>query len=153
MESHRDRDALQEQLHEIERGESASWVVYPPTPFWWALGFGLWAGGLALVIGLMDGLPQALTQLGLVLLMLLSMALDRRRRGTYPTGSPPRELNPAIARMAAGAAVVGGVSWFAGEQLGVWPAVAFAAVGAWAVVAWYEHEYAVIAARVRERVR
>ena len=56
MESNRGRDDLQQQLREIERGESASWVVYPPTPVWWPLGFGVWAGVFALVIALPAGL-------------------------------------------------------------------------------------------------
>ena len=152
MESNRNHDPLHDQLHEIERGESAAWVVYPPTPVWWALGFGLWAGGLALVIGFLDGAVQALTQLGSVLVIFLAIAWDRRRRGTYPSGRPPRELNPAIARMIVGAVVVGGLAWLTGELVSVWLAAAIAAVGAWAVVAWYEHEYAAIAAQVRERL-
>lgn len=152
MENDHERDQLHEQLHEIERGESASWVVYPPTPAWWALGFGVWAGLLALAIGLLDGLVQALVQLLLVLVMGVFVGVDRARRGTYPAGRPPRELTPAIVRMVAGALVVGCVSWLLGEQVGVWLAAAVAALGAWAVVAFYDHEYAVIAARVRERL-
>jgi hypothetical protein len=153
METDGPRSSLRAQLHEIERGESASWVVYPPTPAWWALGFGLWAAALTLVVGLLDGLGNALATLGLVAVMGLAMAWDRRRRGTYPTGSPPRELRPAILRLVLGAVVVGGVAWFAGAQIGLGVAVAVAAVGAWAVVWWYEREYAATAARVRERLR
>lgn len=148
----RQHDELNEQLHAIERGESASWVVYPPTPVWWAIGFGVWAAALALVIGLLDGAPQALVQAALVGVMLLVMAWDRRRRGTYPTGRPPRELHAPIARMVVGALVVGSLAWLLGEQVGVWLAAAVAGVGSWAVVAWYEHEYAAVAARVRERL-
>lgn len=151
METNRDRTPLQEQLHEIERGESASWVVYPPTPFWWAPAFGLWSAALALVVGLLDGIVESLALLGLVAVMFLAMAWDRRRRGTYPSGRPPRELRPAIARLVLGAVVVGGAAWIVGVQVGLGWAVAIAAIGAWAVVAWYEHEYAAIAARVRER--
>ena len=146
------RDPLHEQLHEIERGETAAWVIYPPTPAWWALGLGLWAGAFALVIGFLDGAPQAFTQLVLLLPIGLAVGWDRRRRGTYPSGRPPRELSPAVARMAVGAVVVGGLAWLAGEQVSTWLAAAIAAAGAWAVVAWYEHEYAVVAARVRERL-
>ena len=152
MESNRGRDDLQQQLREIERGESASWVVYPPTPVWWPLGFGVWAGVFALVIALLDGVAQSVAQLGLVAVMLLAMLWDRRRRGTYPTGLPPRELHAPIVRMVLGVLVVAGVAWLLGEQVGVWPAAALAAAGAWAVVAFHEHEYAAAAARVRDRL-
>ncbi|WP_426245312.1 hypothetical protein [Nocardioides sp. LHG3406-4] len=152
MESNAGRERLRQQLHEIERGESAAWVVHPPTPVWWPIGFGVWAGVLALAIGFLEGIVLALVQLGLVLVMGLVIRWDRRRRGTYPTGRPPRELNPAVLRMVLGAVVVGGAAWLAGEQVSPWLAVAIAAVGGWAVVAWYEHEYAVVAARVRERL-
>ena len=145
-------DPLAEQLREIERGESASWVVYPPTPIWWPVGFGLWAAALALAIGLLDGLVQALAQLGLTLLMVGVMAWDRRRRGTFPSGQPPRELVPPMVRMVAGAAVVAGLAWWAGETVDVWLAAAIAGAGSAAVVASYEREYAGVAARLRERL-
>ena len=63
METNRPRNELQRQLHEIERGENASWVVYPPTPAWWAAGFGLWAAALTLTIGWLEGIVQALIEL------------------------------------------------------------------------------------------
>jgi hypothetical protein len=107
METNRPRNELQEQLHEIERGENASWVVYPRTPAWWAIGFGLWAAALTLTIGRLEGVVQALIELGLIAVMGGAMAWDRRRRGTYPTGRPPRELRPAIGILVLGAIVVG----------------------------------------------
>ena len=60
METNRPHHELQQQLHEIERGENASWVVYPRTPAWWAIGFGLWAAALALTVGRLDGIVEAL---------------------------------------------------------------------------------------------
>jgi hypothetical protein len=152
METNRPRNELQEQLHEIERGESASWVVYPPTPAWWAVGFGLWAAALTLTIGSLEGIVEALIELGLIVVMGGLMAWDRRRRGTYPTGRPPRELRPAIVRLVMGAIVVGGVAWLVGAQFSVVLAAVIAAVGAWAVVSWYEHSYAAVAGRLRERL-
>lgn len=151
MENNLPHDELQEQLHEIERGENASWVLYPPTPAWWAIGFGLWTAALTLTIGWLEGVVQALVEFGLVAVMGGAMAWDRRRRGTYPTGRPPRELRPAFLRLVLGAIAVGGVAWLVGAQLNVALAAAIAAVGAWIVVSSYEHSYAVIAARVRER--
>ena len=153
METNRPRNELQQQLHEIERGEYASWVVYPRTPAWWAVAFGLWAAALALTVGRLEGIVQALIELGLIAVMGGAMVWDRRRRGTYPTGRPPRELRPAIGRLVLGAIVVGGVAWLVGAQLSVGLAVIIAAVGAWAVVSWYEHSYAAISARVRDRLK
>lgn len=152
MESSNGSNPLQEQLQEIERGESAAWVVYPPTPAWWAVGFGLWAATLTVVIGLLDGIAGSLALLGLVAVMFGVMAWDRRRRGTYPNRRPPRELRPAIARLVIGATVVGVVAWVAGAQGSIASATAIAAIGAWAVVVWYERQYALIAARIRERL-
>jgi hypothetical protein len=153
MESNSQRDSVQEQLRQIERGETASWVVYPPTPVWWAVGYGLWAAVFALVVGLLGGTAQALAELGLLLAVGLMMAWDRRRRGTYPSGRPPREFTWAIIRMVLGACAVAGLAWLVGELVSVWPAAALAGVGSFAVVARYEHEYAAIAARIRERLR
>jgi hypothetical protein len=83
----------------------------------------------------------------------LMTAWDRRRRGTFPSGRPPREFDRAILRLVLEATVVGGLAWLAGEQVGGWPAAAVAGVGSWAVVSRYEHAYAAIAARCRERPR
>lgn len=153
MESNGQRDSVQEQLREIERGEAASWVVYPPTPIWWPVSFGLWAAALALGIGLLDGAAQALTQLGLALAVGLMVAWDRRRRGTYPSGLPPREFYRAICWMLLGAAAVGGLAWLVGAHVSVWLAAAIAGVGSFAVICWYEREYAAIAAGIRERLK
>lgn len=152
METDGPRHSLREQLHEIERGESASWVVYPPTPRWWAVAFGGWAATLALVIGLLDGAVQSMVQLALVLVLCLMVAWDRRRRGSYPSGRPPRELHRAMLSLALGSTVVAGLAWGVGEQVGVGAAAAVAGAGGYAVVAWYEHQYAAAAARIRERL-
>lgn len=146
------REDIQEQLHQIERGETASWVVYPPTPLWWALLFGVWAGVFALTLGFLDDLTQSLVLLALVLVLFVVMAWDRRRRGTYPSGCPPRELHPAIGLLVAGAIIIGVACWLVGTLLDVWLATGLAVVLSTALIAWYERRYAVIAARVRERL-
>jgi hypothetical protein len=153
MESFDGRDDVREQLREAERGEMASWVVYPPTPAWWAPFFGGWAAVLTLVIGLVDGVVLALAQLALVLVMFVVIAWDRRRRGTYPSGRPPRELTAALIGLLIGAVVVAGLGLVVTEYGSVWVAAALVAVGSWAVVAWYERAYAAVASRLRERVR
>jgi hypothetical protein len=153
MESNSHGESVRAQLEEMERGELAPWVTLPPTPAWWAVAFGLWAAGFALVVGLLEGAAQSLAQLALVLVLFAAIAWDRQRRGTYPTGRPPRDFTRAIVAMLLGAAAVAGVSWLVGVQVNVWVAAAIAGVGSWAVVARYEHEYAAIAARLREPLR
>jgi hypothetical protein len=152
MESNQDRESTQAQLHEIDRGEVASWVVYPPTPAWWPVFFGLWSAALVLVIGLLDGKTRSLTQLALVVVLLAFLAWDRRRRGTYPSGAPPREFTWAIVGLTVACLAVAGLAWLVGAQVNVWAAAAIAGVGAWAADAWYEHRYAAIAAGIRERL-
>jgi len=146
-------ESIRAQLDEIDRGELAPWVSLPPTPLGWALAFGLWAAAFALVIGLLDGAAQSFAQLTLVLLLFGMIAWDRRRRGTYPTGRPPRDFTWAVVRMFLGAAAVASAAWLVGEHVSVWVAAAIAGVGAWAVVARYEREYAAIAARIRGQLR
>lgn len=145
-------ESVREQFRELQRGEAASWVFYPPTPVWWPLGYGIWAAVFALVVGLLDGTGQAVAQLVLTLMIGVTVAWDRRRRGAFPSGRPPREFRGAILRMLLGAAVVGGLAWLAGERASVWIAAAVAGVGSFAVVSRYEREYAGIATRLRERL-
>ena len=152
MESNEDRDSVRDQLHVIEHGEMASWVVYPATPVWWAPGFGAWATALVLVIGLLDGAVQSLAQLGLIVVLFLLIGWDRRRRGTYPSGRPPRDFLGAMGGLVLGAVLTSALAWVLGEQVNVWVAAAVGGVGAWFVVAWYERRYAAIAARIRERL-
>jgi len=113
----------------------------------------LWAASLTVAIVLLEGMAQSLTQLVLVVAIGPMAAWDRRRRGTHPNGRPPREFTGAIVRMLVGAAAVGALAWLVGVQVGVWPAAAVAGVGAFGVVLRYEHEYAAVAAPIRERLQ
>jgi hypothetical protein len=153
MESDSRRDSVREQLSEMERGELVSWVVYPPTPAWWAPFFGLWAAVLTLVIGLLDDVVLALAQLALVSVMFVVIAWDRRRRGTYPSGLPPRAFTAAVLWLVVGAAAVAGLAVLVAVYGSVWVAAVVAGAAAWAIVAWYEREYAAIASRLREQLR
>ncbi|MFL6151028.1 MAG: hypothetical protein ACJ72B_01490 [Ornithinibacter sp.] len=150
MESNGHGESVRAQLDEIQRGELAPWVTLPPTQAWWAIAFGGWAAGFTLVVGLLDGVVQSFAQLALVLVLFVLIAWDRRRRGTYPTGRPPRAFTGAVVRMLLGVAAVAGVAWLVGAQVSVWVAATIAGVGSWAVIARYEREYATIAARLRE---
>jgi hypothetical protein len=153
METNGGHDSTRQQLDAVTRGEAAAWIDYPPTPVWWAVGFGAWAAAFALVVGLLDGRTQSLAMLALVLVLAVPVTWDRRRRGTYPTGRPPRELNGPILRMVLSVSVIGGLAWLAGEQVSVWLAAATAGGGAFAVVLRFEHEYAAAAGRLRERLK
>ncbi len=145
-------DPLAEQLKAIERGEVAAWVEYPPTSVTWPIAYGVWVAALVAAIGYLGGFVQAGAELVLLLLMGAALGWDRRRRGTYPSGKPPRDLLPAMYKMVAGALVVTAVSYVIGVQVGVWPAAVFAGISAWTVVYFYEREYAAVAARVRARL-
>ncbi|WP_182526500.1 hypothetical protein [Nocardioides dongkuii] len=152
MESAPDPEAIRNQLRDVERGELVSWVVYPPTPIWWPVLFGLWAASFALAVGLLDGVVRSLVQLATVLVLFTAVAWDRKRRGTYPSGRPPRELTRPMLLMVLGCVAVAGTGWAVGEQVDVWWAAVVVGLGGFGVVAWYEHEYAAVAARLRERL-
>ena len=152
METDGTRDALAEQLREIERGQAAPWVSYPPTVWWWPLGFGVWTATYTLTFALLDGWEKALVQLLHVLVALGAVWWMRRVRGTYPSGRSPRELNGAFALLFAGAGVVALAVWGVYVQVGHWVAAGVGLVLAWALVAAYERAYARAAARVRERL-
>lgn len=145
-----EREALAAQLRESERGEAASWVTYPPSPWWWPLGFGAWTFLYTLAIGLLDGLAQAGASLALAVVMLGVITWERRRRGSWPTGRPPAELKRPMTVLFAGALAIAGLAWLVGETVGTWPAAALAAVGVSALVWWYGAAYDRVAAELRE---
>jgi hypothetical protein len=144
---------LRESLREAERGEASTWIDYPPTPRWWAPMFGAWSAVLAANIGYVGGPVGALVSLALAAFMGGVIAWQRRVRGTFPTGRPPRELNRSLLLLAGGAAAIGMAAWLIGATVAVWLAVVLAGVGSWALVAWYERAYARDAERVRRRLR
>jgi hypothetical protein len=146
-------DDLRQSLREAERGEAATWIDYPPTPRWWAPMFGVWAAVLAANIGYVGGLVGALVTLALAAFMGGVIGWQRRVRGTFPTGRPPRELNGSMFRLMGGAAVLAVAAWAIGALVAVWLAVVLTGVGSWALVEWYERAYARDAERVRRRLR
>jgi hypothetical protein len=152
METDDARAALARQLREIERGEAAPWVYYPPMGWWWPPAFGTWSGTYTLTHSLLDGLTRGVVQLAHVLVMLAAVWWMRRVRGTYPTGRSPRELRAPFALLFGGALLVALVVWGCHTVLGVWPAAAAAALLGWGLVAAYGRSYARAAERVRERL-
>lgn len=146
-----EREALAAQLRESERGEAASWVTYPPSPWWWPLAFGAWTFAYVLAIGLLDGLPQAGATLALAMVMVGVIAWERRRRGSWPTGRPPGGLNRLMTVLFAAGLAIAGLAWLVGETVGVWPAAALAAVAVTALVWWYGAAYDRVATQLRGR--
>ena len=144
---------LRESLRETERGEASTWIDYPPTPRWWAPMFGAWSAVLAANLGYVGGLVGALVSLALAAFMGGVIGWQRRVRGTFPTGRPPRELNRSMLLLAGGAAAIGVAAWLIGALVAVWLAVVLAGGGSGALVEWYERAYARDAERVRRRLR
>src|SRR4051794_40929483 len=117
---------LRQSLREAERGEAATWIDYPPTPRWWSPMFGLWSAVFALNVGYVDGWVGGVVNLVLAALMGGVIVWQRRRRGTFPTGRPPRELRAAFVGLFVGAAAIALVSWLVGELVAVWTAAVVA---------------------------
>lgn len=140
-------------LRDADRAEAAPWVVYPPTPRWYPPATGVWAAALVLVLGGLDGMAHKLGLAGLVAVELGFLAWYRRYRGTWPTGSAPRELRPALVWFVVGALVVVAVLLLVHVVVGLWPTAVVALAGVTALMAWYERAYAAAAARARERLR
>ncbi len=152
METNGTRDELAEQLREIERGQAAPWISYPPVPRWWAPGFGLWTATYTLTIALADGWVRPVLQLLHLLVMLGLVVWMRRVRGTYPRGRSPRELRGPLVALFAGALVVALAVALVCSLAGAWVGAALGFVLAWALVAAYEKAYARACDRVRERL-
>ena len=142
----------QELARAADRAEAAPWIDYPPTPAWYPLSAGLWAGGLVLAVTLLDGWAQSLALVGLVALEGVFLAWYRRYRGALPTGWMPAELRPAALWFVAGCAAVAGVA--VGLTALDWPVLAAVAalVLTTALVAWYERAFATAAAATRARL-
>ena len=152
VESDATREDLARQLHEIERGEAAPWLVAPATGWWWPAAFGVWTATYTLTTGLLDGLPQSLLLLVHVLVMLAVVRRMRQVRGTDARGRSPRELVAPFVVLVVGALVVAAVVWGVCLQVGVVPGAVVGLVLAWALVAAYERLHARAVVRVRERL-
>lgn len=147
-----DRDQLAAQLRESERGEAASWVVYPPSPRWWPFLFGVWTFAYALALGLLEGLTQAAATFALVGVVIAVIAWERRRRGSWPTGRAPAPIKRLMTVLFVAALAIAGLAWLVGETVGVLPAAALAGVAVTALVWWYGEAYDRVAADLRRRL-
>lgn len=84
-------DEVRAQLRAAERAEAAPYVDYPQDPRWTAPAFGVLASLLVLTANLHNNPALSSTLSMLVMLCVLGYALwQRRRRGTQPSGKPPR---------------------------------------------------------------
>lgn len=151
-EAQQPREALERQLHEIERGSVAPWIEYPAAPWWWPALFGVWTATYTLSFELGDGATRSLVQLAHLLVVLGAVWWMRRWRGTYPTGRSPRELNGSFVLLFVGAGVISVAIWGSAAMWGLWPAALLGGVLAWGLVVLFERVYSRAAARVRERL-
>ena len=96
-------------LRDAERGAAAPYVDYPPTPWWFFPGTGLWAAGMVAAIALMAGehVVGVLLLLALVGLEIGFIRWYRTKRGVSPRliGGPP-ELSPVLRTYAVGCVAV-----------------------------------------------
>ncbi|MGZ0151396.1 hypothetical protein ACXJJ3_30380 [Kribbella sp. WER1] len=146
-----------EQLRIIERAEAAPYVSYPKTPWWYPPVIGLWVAALIGVFSWWRDsaalfFPALAVLIGLELAFLLWM---QRRHGAMPfpgRGRPPREIGRIWKQYFAGVAVVVVVVAAVWALLGVPAAAPTAFVLVTAGLWYYERQYAVAAAQVRERL-
>lgn len=103
-------------------------------------------------MGALDGLLSSLVVLALISSAFVVIRHQRTTRGTWPTGTPPRELHRPLLLLVAGAVVLALVCWAVGEQWGALPAAALAGVLATALTWVYSRDYARRCRAIRERL-
>ncbi|TVT49471.1 hypothetical protein FNH05_16925 [Amycolatopsis rhizosphaerae] len=143
----------QQALAEAERGAVATWIDYPPTPWWYFPATGAWAGALVLAVTGLHGAWSALALLALVAVELVFLGWYRRLRGAWPkVANPPAEFKPAIRAYLIGAVALTVTVALLAVFAGAIPAAAVAFVGVTGGLLWYEKAYEHAAARTRRRV-
>lgn len=146
------RDDLTAQLHIMERGEAAPWIMDRPIAWWYPLGFGVVAAALVLIVGVLDGLAF---NLALPVLIVLSWLLhwgNDRRRAPRRAGPMPREFALAIAMYLLGAVAVFAIVIITAQAFGTWPAAAVAFVLGTALIVGTEWLNGRAAVRLRKRL-
>lgn len=137
-----------------ERAEAAPYVDYPPTPWWFPLSAGLWAGALVLAMGLAQDHPVAVVAIvALVAVESAFLSWYARYHGALPSmRRAPAEFRPAFVRYVAGCAVVvglvGGTWWLSGHVAAAGVTLVAVAAG----LTLYERTFARAARRARERL-
>jgi len=142
-----------EQLRAAERAEAAPYVDYPPDPRWISPAFGVLATLLALAANLHDhpgwsSVPSTLVVLGVVGYVLW----QRRRRGTQPYGTAPRELTRVYRWYLGGAIVIGTALLVMGYWAPLWLALPVAFLAGTLGLLWFIRAYDRAATRVRKRL-
>lgn len=150
MESNRAAAAA---LRQAERAAAAPYIDYPPTPRWYPPATGLWAAAFCLATAIPA--ESALRTVALALLVaveLIFMAWYRRKRGVWPRGRAPEEVQKVLLAFVVGAAVVIGIIamilWLAAP----WVAAIVAFLVVTPALVLYERVYAAAAARARARL-
>lgn len=147
-----DREAIAAALREDERAAAAPWVEGPPSPAWYPAACGAWFGAWAWILT-SDHWWSSLLLAPLLLLVVLHVRWERRRRGTSPRWrGAPGDLTRVLWLSLALTAVVGVLGLAIDHVAGRWPMIAWVTVGAAACVALDERLRARAARRVRERL-
>jgi hypothetical protein len=143
-------DEAHEGLRTGGRTATATGADHPPTPWWYPVGFGLWAAAMTIAFTVLDDtalkVPAVLALIVVELGFLRWYVRHRQGAGqttdTAPAGPEPHEFRGPIALfVTAAVAVLAGVAALT-SWVGPWAAAAFALVATTAVVTWYERAYA-----------
>lgn len=146
-------DELRERVRAADRAAAAPYVDYPATPWWYHGFFGLWS--VAFVLVMRVAADPVWRPVGLVLLCVavgLLSGWQRRRRGTWPRGKAPAEIQRAMLGFVVGAVAVIALGALLLWLAPVWAAAAVLFVVVTAGVWSYERAYDRAAARTRARL-
>lgn len=141
-------------LRQTDRAAATPWTDFPPTPRWYPPAVGVWAGAMVWASTLMHS-HRIVAGIGLLALVAVEFGFVgwyRRYRGALPTGVPPAEFRPAMARLLLGALVIAAAAWGCWQVAGRWPAVGLVVVATTVLIGWYERAYATAARAARERL-
>lgn len=142
-------------LAEAERAAAAPYVDYPPTPWWFFPGAGLWVGAMVLAIANMPERP-ALSVVAVLVLVMVEIGFFtwyRKRRGTSPTlRDAPVEVSRAMRRYWIGLSVVIIIGVLVAWLASVVAAAAVLAIAVTIGLVLYERDYGRQAAATRQRL-
>lgn len=149
---------IQEQLREAERAAAAPHITNPRSPWWHILLLSLTGPALVLLVTQAQGLLAERTPVGsipslaIVLIALIVILDQRRRRGVTPKGRAPREIHRVFNWYLLGAIVLlAGVLALALTS-SLWISIPVSFVACLGGLIWFGIAYERAADRVRKRL-
>lgn len=149
---------IREQLREAERAAAAPYVIYPKDP-WWMIWF------LSLVLPLLsivmfqtrqgeDGVGPLLFLPSIMIsgIVIFTVTVQRKRRGTFPMGEAPAELRRVYRWYFIGAAIFGVAAILIALSTPLYISVPVAFVLNLGGLFWFGASYERAAHHVRERL-